>query len=546
MGRRFGSSLKVRIAAVASLLFLVGVCLIAGFSTRILHDDMQELLSQEQLTVTNYIARDIDAKVQLRLDSLTRVAQNLHPALFSSREAMQIWLDDRRAIHTLFPTGLMVIPPDGGPPLGESPKLETRPRSFVDRDWFIGATQTGRPYISKPLITRATGQPALVIAIPLYSDEKQLLGVIAGITPLSTPGFLDLMIGTRPGKLGSYQLIAPQHDLLALSSDLANAVKPLPAPGEDPIIDIARQQKFGVRTLRSAEAIDELVSVAAVPVAGWVLIGRQPAAEAFATVDNTLRNILLIMIVVALPIIILLLAALNYLLRPLARVAGELHAMAEGKRPMHPLDAQAADEVADVADSFNRLQEKLLEQEKRLTAMARHDTLTGLANRRVIEERLEAELQRMQRNDRGLALLFLDIDGFKPINDHYGHRVGDLVLIEIGQRLSTLVRDIDAVARLGGDEFLVLLTETDNPVEAAKRVAQECIERLALPFLADGHQVQIGVSIGIAIAASSNGPLHNAWQLVNRADAAMYRAKAAGRNRFTIDTPDTAASTQQA
>lgn len=534
MGQRFGSSLKFRIAAVAGLLFLAGIGLITLFVTRILHDDMQDMLSKQQLTSTHYIARDIDAKIALRLDSLQRVALNMPAALFTNPAAMQTWLEDRKAIHTLFPIGLMVVPPDGGPTLGDAPRLVTRPKSFTDRDWFIGATTTRQPYISKPLIARATKQPALVIAIPVFDSDQQLLGILAGVTPLATPGFLDLILGSQLGKRGSYALIAPQHNVFVLTSDADLAVSPLPPRGDDPIVDAARDGQHGIRILTNASASDELVAVAEIPQTGWRLIARQPTEDAFAPVSNTLRNALLITALLALPIIVILLAALNRLLQPLARLAGELHAMADGRRPMHPVETRSADEVADVAHSFNRLQSRLLEQEQRLAEMVHQDTLTGLPNRRLIDDRLQAELRRIQRNGQGLALLFLDIDGFKPVNDAYGHQIGDLVLSEIARRLQRCVRDADTLARLGGDEFLILLGDTEQPLAAAERVAEECIAALGEPFIIDDLLIRIGVSIGIAVCTNCQAESTTAQTLVSQADAAMYRAKAIGRNRYVV------------
>ncbi len=534
MGQHFGSSLKFRIAAVAGLLFLAGIGLITAFVTQILHDDMQEMLSKQQLTSTSYIARDIDAKIRLRLDSLKRVALNMPASLFADPAAMQVWLEDRKAIHTLFPIGLMVIPPDGGPTLGDAPRLTTRPKSFADRDWFIGATTTRQPYISKPLIARATKQPALVIAIPVLDEHQNLLGVLAGVTPLATPGFLDLILGTRPGKQGSYQLIAPQHGLFALTSDADVAIDALPAPGQDPILDQARAGQRDIRIVRNAAGAEELVAIADIPQAGWVLIARQPTIDAFEPVVNTLRNTLLITALLALPIIIILLAALNRLLQPLAHLAGELHAMADGTRPMHPVETRSADEVADVAHSFNRLQGRLLDQEKRLADMVHLDTLTGLPNRRLIDDRLHNELLRIQRNGLGLALLFLDIDGFKPVNDAHGHQVGDQVLCEIAARLRSCVREADTLARLGGDEFLILLGDTEQPLEAAERVAQQCINTLSMPFGIDERMIRIGVSIGIAVCTNCQAESTSAQTLVSQADEAMYRAKADGRNRHVV------------
>lgn len=537
MGPRFGSSLKNRIALVAGLLFLLGIGLITLLVSRVLHADMQKMVSNQQLTTASYIARDIDGKIKLRLDSLQRVALNVPPRLFSQPEEMQTWLEDRRAIHTLFPTGLLIIPADGGPPLADTPRLKSRPKSFADRDWFIGAKATGRPFISKPLIARATGEPALVIAVPVFNGNKGLLGVIAGVTPLTTPGFLDLIIGSRPGKEGEYQLVSPQHRLFALGSDSARAVTPLPAQGQDPVLDLAMSGVRGIKLARNARGENELAAIVDIPQSGWILIARQVAEEAFAPVANTLQNTLLITFLLAIPLLSLLLAALSRLLQPFARLAGELHDMAEGRRPMHPVSASTTDEVADVAESFNRLQSKLQEQEQRLIEMAHHDNLTGLPNRMTIMNRLESELLRFQRSAQGLALLFLDLDVFKPVNDDYGHQVGDLLLRQIAQRLTTCVRDVDTVARLGGDEFLILLSATEAPLEAAERVAQACINALTQPILIGDLSIRVGVSIGISTTDSREANPTTAAQLVSAADVAMYQAKAGGRNCYSIFEP---------
>ncbi|AXS80942.1 GGDEF domain-containing protein [Dechloromonas sp. HYN0024] len=529
-----GSSLKARIAVVSVLLFLAGISLITFFATRILHDDMQAMLSNRQMTGVSYIARDIDAKLTLRQESLKRVALNMPPALFTDPPAMQQWLEDRKAIHTLFTIGLMVVPADGGPTIGDAPRLKTRPKSFVDRDWYIAATSTGRPVISKPLIARATGEPALVIAIPVFDNDKKLLGILAGVTPLAAPGFLDLIHGTSPGKHGSYQLVSPQHRLFVITSDASKAVTPIPAAGDDPIIDAAIKGQRGIKIIRNAALQDELIATAEVPRANWLLVARQPTDEAFEPVSNSLRNTLLITALLSLPSIIILLWVLNRLLQPIAQLARELHDMADGTRPMQPVATHTADEVADVALSFNRLQERLRSQEQRLAEMAHHDMLTGLPNRRMIDQRLDIELHRIQRNQLGLALLFLDLDRFKPVNDTHGHAVGDLVLAEIAGRLTRAVRDVDTVARLGGDEFLILLTDTEKPQDAAERVAQKCIAALAETISINNLEIHLGVSIGIATCSSEQAATMTVKQLVSQADTAMYQAKAEGRNRYAL------------
>ena len=542
MWSRLGSSMRTRIAAVAGLLFLAGIGLTTLFVTRILYDEMQAMLFKQQLTTTRYVARDIDGKLALRMESLKRVANNIPPALLNQPQALQAWLEDRKAIHTLFPTGLMIIPPDGGPALAEAPRLQTRPRSFVDRDWFIAASTTHRATFSKPLVARATQEPAIVLAIPVLDSNDKLLAVMAGVTPLAAPGFLDLIQEAAPGKAGSYQLVSPKHRSYALTSDPGEAVRPLPALGVDRAMDRALEGVRGIDIVRNSQNVDELIAIAEIPQTGWLLLSRSPTSEAFAPVWNTVRNTMLIAGLLSLPIIVLLLAALSKLLQPLGKLAEDLHAMADGTRPMQPVSTAYHDEVGDVADSFNRLQGKLLTQEQQLAAMAHHDTLTGLPNRLLINDRLDRELHRIRRNGNGLALLFLDLDGFKPVNDQYGHQIGDLVLIEVARRLEKCVREVDTVARLGGDEFLILVSNNETPLEAGERIAGSCIAALAAPIAADNQAIRIGVSIGIAFANPGQEGARSASLLLSQADIAMYRAKAEGRNRYAVysntDKPD--------
>ena len=161
---------------------------------------MQAMLFKQQLTTANYIARDINDKLSLRMDSLKRVANNLPHDLLANPKALQEWLDDRKAIHTLFPTGLMIIPPDGGATLADSPRLQTRPKSFVDRDWFITVSRTGQATFSKPLIARATNEPSIVVAVPVLDDQQRLLAIMAGVTPLPAPAFSTLSRARPPAR----------------------------------------------------------------------------------------------------------------------------------------------------------------------------------------------------------------------------------------------------------------------------------------------------------------------------------------------------------
>jgi diguanylate cyclase (GGDEF)-like protein/PAS domain S-box-containing protein len=173
------------------------------------------------------------------------------------------------------------------------------------------------------------------------------------------------------------------------------------------------------------------------------------------------------------------------------------------------------------------------ELERRLTHQAFHDPLTGLANRSLFRDRVRHALALRSRTHKPLAVLFLDLDGFKAVNDSLGHAVGDRLLGSVAGRLLSVVRPGDTVARLGGDEFAVLLEDLDG-LHVAQQVAQRFIEELHTAIALDGHEVFVGASVGLALASADD----DADELLRNADLAMYRAKTLGKNRCEVFEPD--------
>jgi diguanylate cyclase (GGDEF)-like protein/PAS domain S-box-containing protein len=185
-------------------------------------------------------------------------------------------------------------------------------------------------------------------------------------------------------------------------------------------------------------------------------------------------------------------------------------------------------EISNYVGSFSDITLWKRSQE-RLEHLAHHDPLTGLPNRLMLHSRLEHAISRARRDQGQGAVLFLDLDRFKQVNDSFGHPAGDALLIAVAKRLRERLRDTDTLARLGGDEFVIVLESLAERAQA-EALAQELIARLSEPFdLPGGHIARIGGSIGIALfPADGTTP----DELVQRADVALYQSKQSGRGTY--------------
>ncbi len=245
-----------------------------------------------------------------------------------------------------------------------------------------------------------------------------------------------------------------------------------------------------------------------------------------------------VQMILALGVLAALLAAL------VARaVTGPLRSMARAVRQfskepiVNVLPSARKDEIGLLASSLNDMQTILVsnmrdlsESRQALEHLAQHDSLTGLPNRALFDDRLCQAVSQAQRSQTRLALLFVDLDKFKAVNDSCGHLVGDLLLKAVAQRMQACVRHVDTVGRLGGDEFVVLLPHIEKNKDALL-VAEKICNALDLPFDLEGQRLQIGSSIGVAIY-----PEHgiDSSMLTKSADAAMYLAKESGGNQVRV------------
>ena len=202
-------------------------------------------------------------------------------------------------------------------------------------------------------------------------------------------------------------------------------------------------------------------------------------------------------------------------------------ALVQARTELEQLVEARTFELRSMVQALQAKAAEQLQAENRIRQLAHFDALTGLPNRLLLTDRCANALRMAQRAQGSVALMFLDLDHFKTINDSLGHRVGDAVLVQLAARLRALVREQDTVARLGGDEFVILLPDTD--AEGAARVAAKLLQLAQSPVMVEGHELTITPSIGIAMYPKDGLDLD---ALSKCADAAMYRAKADGRNGF--------------
>jgi len=201
------------------------------------------------------------------------------------------------------------------------------------------------------------------------------------------------------------------------------------------------------------------------------------------------------------------------------------------RRARDELEVRVEERTAELAGANRQLQAEIVERrqaEARVHHMAYHDALTGLPNRALLSERLDRAMLAARRDGRKLAVMFIDLDRFKTINDSLGHLTGDHLLKEVANRLCRVVRAVDTVARLGGDEFVVLVPGVRAPEECAL-VGEKIIAALAEPVRFEGRSLHISPSIGICLCPDDGEDVET---LMRKADAAMYHAKASGRNNY--------------
>jgi diguanylate cyclase (GGDEF)-like protein len=516
--------------------------------------------------IRSYLQADPEARAAAR--TIVRDALTSHNSI----------ADDVDSIALADPTGTFIA----------SSNIADIGQNVGQRDYFQESMK-GRPFISGVSISTITNAPSIFHAVPVRSEDGVVLGALRSRSKLDWVQQLVQSAHSRVGA-GANGVLLDESGLVigssfhpewllrpivplrpevsaALASDKRWGNNPSPAAlGQDglaPAVGIQDRSTFTWKVDGT-----ELRAVA-IPLRGtsWSYVSALPVAT-FQVASNELLRSAILWSAVALLIAAAIAAHVaRRISRALSQVTAAAQRIAAGdlEHETPRLSVRTNDELEVLAESFNEMVRRLqattvsrdllehrIEErtadlseanalltreigerkraETELERMAFYDSLSGLPNRALFMDRLEHALRHASHQRRSLTVMFLDLDNFKVVNDSLGHKVGDILLETVAERLQACLRYEETVARLGGDEFTILLGDVADERDAAA-VAERILAALQVPIVLQGHELVPSVSIGIVLSKPGQDTTET---LLRDADLAMYRAKTAGKGRYEV------------
>jgi len=540
---------NTRSILIALNIFLVSVWSLTAYFDWVLRADMQRILGEQQFSTASLIADDVGDELQDRMKALELVASGVDATLLDHPASVQAYLEKRQTLQLFFNAGVFVTRLDGTA-IAEVPLIRRVGLNYMDKDHIAAALKDGKATVGKPVLGKRVLAPSFGMTVPIRDAQGKVIGALTGANDLSKPNFLDKIVEGKYGKTGGFLIVAPQYRLIVTASDKRRVMEALPAAGVILSMDRILDGYEGTDVYTNTRGSEVMNSAKIIPVADWRAVVSVPAKDAFAPIHETGRRILLAAVVLTL-------------------LAGAL-AWWTLRRQLSLM--LSANELADATDSLLMANDELVFQNEEKSKRAAelvvanvelaenkkkseevwklsfYDPLTNLPNRRLLSDRMTQIMAASRRTGGHVALMMLDLDNFKPLNDLHGHVIGDLLLVEVGRRLMACVREMDTVARFGGDEFVVVLGDLDldrvKSTEQAREVAEKVRLSLSQPYLlkvqsADSLDRVIehrcSASVGVVVFVNHESSQDDVLKL---ADAAMYQAKAAGRNTVRFSEAD--------
>lgn len=511
------AAVRHRYSLRTSLLWLAAVCVLPTslISASLLYSNYQlrrAQLEQNTLLLARKVVSDIENEMSAIESALKVLAtapefasgdfRGIHQrarGALSSGTVYNYILTDRKGeqlLNTLRPYG-EPLPTQGNPAQLERVfTLETT----VLTDLFIGPV---------------THKPAIAMGVPVRVHDKVLYSLNIGLAP---DRLNEILARQRLPEQWLIAVLDTSGTIVARSRDEDRFLGQKAVPE---LLQAVTSQREGQFQTQTKEGIPVFTSFARSNRWNWSVAVGAPVAKLEAEIWDLLWRVFA---GTALALVAGLLLALWLARRVLATVRGLNDAAKAlytgGQAQLPDIQFREAEAVGEAIREASHAMEQV-------KYMAHHDTLTGLANRALFTEFASKQLALSERHQESMALIAIDLDGFKEVNDTQGHAMGDEVLIAVARRIENVLRSSDTAARLGGDEFMVLLAETD--IDSATRTADRLVEQLAEPY--PMTPCRVSASVGVAVYPAHGTQLQ---ELMSQADKALYAAKAAGKRRAVL------------
>ncbi len=538
-------SLKNRATLLSLGIFVFGIWALSFYASRMLQEDMQRLLSEQQFSTATQIASEINLQLNDRINILETLAVAAAPAMQKGAASLQTFLDQTWGLDTAFNAGIVAVGSDGVS-IADLPRSMGRVGlNLMDREHIIGALKDGKTSIGKPVMGRRMLGPIIVLAVPVRGTDGTVIGALSGLTDLEKPNFLDSVTKSKYGTTGGFLLVASQYRLVVTATDKRRMMDSTPAPGVTPLIDRFLAGYEGSGVFIDPLGINVLASAKQIPVANWYVVASLPTAEAFAPIEELKQHMQL-----ATALLTLLTGALTWWmlqrqLAPMLETARTLSFLTTRKLPTQPLPISRQDEIGAMVGSFNHLLETLDKREAALTDSefrwkfavegagdglwdwnvphstvfysTRWKTMLGFTEDE-IGNNLDEWSKRVHPDD--LAHVMADVqahlDGLTPLylNEH---RVG----CKDGSWKWILDRGLVVSRDAANKPLRVIGTHTDiterHEAEAARNVLQEQIHQLAFidPLTQLPNRRLLEDRLNQALAASKRSTLYGALMFLD-------------------------------
>ncbi|MEH6435903.1 sensor domain-containing diguanylate cyclase [Massilia sp. DD77] len=526
------ATLRGRLTFILIMLVLSACALVAGIALSVVEQEGRANIGAQQFSLLSAAAEHLAADIDNKQILLRMVAENMAGADKLDGARMQAMLERHDALRTEFDS-VIVLDRTGRMSAGVLKKgtLSFGGQRFDDRHYFKATLAQRKSIVSEPVISKVSGKPLILITAPVLGAGGEVLYILGGSIRLDDSSFFAKIRTLNPGESGYLFALTPDGMILHHPNTarlLRNVRSEAGAPVPSTLKALGGWEGWTLGS--SKNGTRAVLTYKRMRGTGWILGSVYPSAEAFRGIHIARETAWVDAAVVALLVGLAGWYLLRLVLNPLHLLRQAVEEVELGQRDIDAFDLKRSDEIGALSRAFHSLSLKRRAAEAQLARMALTDALTGLRNRRSLDEALGAAYERVKRTRGTLSVAFLDIDHFKRINDTWGHEAGDLVLQEFARRLLKAVRATDAVFRLAGDEFVIIF-EFADPAHGLDVAAAKVVQAMQAPFEIGGQTLSATTSMGVAAAHWSEADPKG---IMLAADEALYEAKRAGRNRYHL------------